>query len=75
MLARLWTNGLRSNVTPLELCKLDIVSIKAFSEMNHTHRDLTTLIGKNLSLHQQEVLQLCRERSLHPSMPISTKLP
>jgi hypothetical protein len=26
ILARLWVNGLRSNATPLELCKLDIVS-------------------------------------------------
>jgi hypothetical protein len=26
MLARLWVNRLRSNATPLELCKLDIGS-------------------------------------------------
>jgi hypothetical protein len=26
MRARLWVNGLRSNATPLELCKLDIGS-------------------------------------------------
>jgi hypothetical protein len=51
MLARLWVNGLRSNVTPLELCKLDIVSIwnNPLRKMSHTHRDFfwfchTTLI-------------------------------
>jgi hypothetical protein len=28
MLVRLWLNGLRSNATPLELCKLDIRSTR-----------------------------------------------
>jgi hypothetical protein len=64
MLARLWVNELRSNVTPLELCKLDIRSTR-----NNFWVRWATLIGIALvlfhcphsegpSLHRQEVLQL-----------------
>jgi hypothetical protein len=64
MLEILWVNRLRSNATPLELCKLDIRSMR-----NNLWVRFATLIGipfvlfhcphsEGPSLHRQEVLQL-----------------
>jgi hypothetical protein len=54
-------------------------SEQPLSGKSHTRRDFfgfcsTVITQKNPSLHRQEVLQLRRERSPHPSMPTSTEL-
>jgi hypothetical protein len=53
MLARFWVNGLRSNVTPLKLCKLDIGST-----CNNLWVRWATLIGISLVLFHHPHLEV-----------------